>query len=420
MRIAVVGTGISGMAAAYLLQRAHDVTVFEQSDDIGGHTNTVDVNESDRTLAIDTGFIVHNKANYPNLVRLFQELGVATQDSDMSFSVRCERCDLEFSAQSLGTLFAQRRNILRPSFYGLIADARRFLGEARAAIDDPTVADWSLSEFLAARRYGQSFIRHLIVPLAASIWSTSPAESGEMPATFCFRFFHNHGMLNRADPTVWRTVVGGSRQYVRTITAGYRDRLNLNCGIAEILREPQRVRLTDVHGRTHEFDGVVVAAHADQALRMLQDPTDDERACLSAFRYSRNRVVLHTDPSVLPRRPILHASWNYSIANCRSPERHCSLTYYMNRLQRLSSDRRYCVTVNPQRPIDGSAIERRIEYDHPLYTRSSVQAQRRLPALNGVRRTWYCGAYFGYGFHEDGLVSAITVAEQLGVRWRAE
>lgn len=415
MKIAVVGTGIAGLAAAYLLQHRHDIEVFEQNDYIGGHTHTVVVDDPAGPTGVDTGFIVHNPTNYPHLVRLFRELGVATQDSDMSFSVRCERCNLEYSAQSLGTLFAQRRNLVRLSFYRLIADGLRFLREATAAVDDPAWAGATLGDFLARRRFAHSLVRHLVVPLAAAIWSTAPAAVEQMPAQFCFRFFHNHGMLDRRDSTVWRTVVGGSHTYVRAITARFRDRVHTNRPIVTVRRGPDRVELTDGLGQVHHADAVVIATHADQALRMLADASDEERGVLGAFRYTRNTAVLHTDTSVLPQRRVLHASWNYALADCRSTEHAVSLSYYMNRLQRLETTRHYCVSVNPYRPLDAGAVLRRIEYEHPLYSLDSVRAQRRLAQLNGVRRTWYCGAHFGYGFHEDGLVSALTVAEQLGV-----
>jgi predicted NAD/FAD-binding protein len=414
MRVAVIGTGISGMSCAYLLAREHSIEVFEQNDYVGGHTNTVSVDDVAETLGIDTGFIVHNPRNYPNLVRLFEQLGVATQDCDMSFSVRCHRCNLEYAPPDVRTLFAQKRNILRPSFYRLMVDARRFPTDARefTSRESPHA---TLSEFIAEYGYSDSFARHFLIPLAASIWSSSPEETAEMPARFCLQFFDNHGMLDLVDKPTWRTVVGGSRQYVRAITAGYKERIRVGVSIKRVTRSESAVAIEDDRGEQHRFDAVVIAAHADQAVRMLSDPSDDERSLLGAFRYSRNHTVLHTDPSVLPRRPALHCSWNYELDDCRVPARRVSLTYYMNRLQRLTAGKHYCVTLNRSRPITESRVLRRFEYEHPIFNRDTARAQPLLTRLNGVRRTWFCGSYFGHGFHEDGLNSALAVAKDFGI-----
>ena len=451
MRIAIIGTGIAGMAAAYLIRRRHEITVFEQSDYIGGHANTVTVSERGRPLGVDTGFVVFNPERYPNLVRLFDQLGVATQETDMSFSVHCRCCNLEYSPQTLRTLFAQKRNLIRPSHYRMIRDGLRAVHDARDFLAHANGSVRTLAEYIAGRGYSRAFADHLLVPLAAAIWSSAPAETLAMPAEFCLRFFDNHRMLETRDKPTWRTVVGGSREYVRKLTAGFRDRIRLNCGIARVRRSETEVALTDVHGQTHDFDGVVVAAHADQALRMLADPSDAERELLGAFSYSRNATVLHTDRSVLPRRALLHSSWNYELEDCRSyaptnghtsvgqtgasagqpvgpngceagresqvtlTDRHVSLSYNMNRLQRLDTDETYCVTLNRQRPIDERQVVGRFDYEHPIFSRTALDAQRRLPELNGARHTWYCGAHFGFGFHEDGLASALAVAKDFGI-----
>jgi hypothetical protein len=452
VRLAIIGTGIAGMAAAYLLGRQHEITVFEQSGTIGGHANTVTVNDNGRPLGIDTGFVVFNPERYPNLVRLFDQLGVETQETDMSFSVRCHGCNLEYSPQTLRTLFAQTRNLLRPSHYRMIRDGLRAVHDARAFLAESNGVAQSLRGFIAAQGYSRAFADHLLVPLAAAIWSSSPAETLDMPAEFCLRFFDNHRMLETRDKPTWRTVSGGSQSYVRRLTADFRDRIRLNCGIARVRRDSDAVTLTDVHGQSHTFDGVIVAAHADQSLRMLADPSDAERELLGSFSYSRNNTVLHTDASVLPQQRVLHSAWNYELEDCRSNstsadshlrgngqpasiaarggngtpglprdeltksnDRHVSLTYYMNRLQRLDAARQYCVTLNRQRPVSEERVLRRIDYEHPIFSRRALEAQRRLPALNGVRRTWYCGAHFGYGFHEDGLASALAVAKGFGI-----
>lgn len=411
VNIAIVGSGISGMASGYLLHKAHAVTVFEASPRIGGHTHTVSVQEKARALGVDTGFIVYNPKNYPLLVALFAKLGVETQETDMSFSVRCHRCRLEYAPRSWRTRFAQLSNLFDPGFYRLLLDARRFLRDAKAELGD----DETLGDFVARMGYRRSFVDHLVLPLSAAIWSTSLPLVRAMPARFVLRFMDNHGMLDMDDPSVWRTVVGGSINYLKKLTAPFADRIRSGCGVARVARDAEGVEITTNQGERLRFDAVVLATHADEALALLADPSPEESKLLGAFAYSRNATVLHTDASVLPERPVLHCSWNYEMEDCRADEPAVSLTYYMNRLQKLDSQQHYCVTLNRHRPIREDAVLRRIEYTHPLFTPASVAAQEPLRRLSGARRTYYCGAYLGNGFHEDGLASAVRMAKQFGI-----
>jgi predicted NAD/FAD-binding protein len=425
MRIAVIGTGIAGLGAAYAFSRAgHHAELFEREPRAGGHTHTVAVEEAGRTLAIDTGFIVHNERNYPNLVRLFAELGVATQPSDMSFSVSCARCGIEWAGRRP---FAQPRNALRPSFLRMVRDVVRFLREAPRDLEAGTVHGLTLAAYVAERHYSRPFLDHFLVPLTAAIWSTAPERALDFPAAYALRFFENHGMLGfRRYP--WRTVVGGSSTYVEAILDRIgRERLHLGAPVAAIRRDADGVELTLAGGGgavgpggpsgALRFDGVVVAVHAAAALPLLADPSDDERRILGAFGTTLNETVLHTDERILPRARAARAAWNYHLDDCRSPAGRPTLTYSMNRLQRLDSSREYQVTLNRGAEIDPGHVIRRIAVEHPLYTFESLVAQDALPALQGLRRTAFAGAWQGYGFHEDGLVSGLRAAEAFGVRW---
>ena len=432
MRIAVIGTGIAGLGAAYALSRAgHHVELFEREPRAGGHTHTVTVDDGGRALAIDTGFIVHNERNYPNLVRLFAELGVATQPSEMSFSVSCARCGIEWAGKRP---FAQPRNALRPSFVRMVRDVVRFLREAPRDLEAGTVDGLTLAAYVAERRYSRPFLDHFLVPLTAAIWSTAPDRALDFPAAYALRFFENHGMLGfRRYP--WRTVVGGSSTYVEALLDRIgRDRLQLGAPIATIRRDADGVELTvaggggaggpgggggpgGAGGGGLRFDGVVVAVHGADALPLLADPSADERRILGAFRTTHNETVLHTDPRILPRAQAARAAWNYHLDDCRSPAGRPTLTYSMNRLQRLDSPREYQVTLNRGAEIDPAHIIRRIAVEHPLTTFASLAAQEDLPRLQGVRRTAFAGAWQGFGFHEDGLASGLRAAEAFGARW---
>ncbi len=415
MKIALVGTGIAGMVAAYLLHHEHEITVFEANDYIGGHTNTLDVERDGRAYAVDTGFIVYNDWTYPNFIKLLARLGVATQPSAMSFSVRDEASGLEYNGTSLNTLFAQRRNLFRPSFYRMIADILRFNREARALLqtaDNQT----TLRDYLAANRYSAEFVEHYIIPMGAAIWSADPAQMRHFPARYFVRFFENHGMLSVDRRPQWRVVTGGSRRYVEALTRPFRSRIRLRCPVRSIKRWAGHVEVTaqQVNGPTesHRFDRLIMATHSDQALALLADPSDEERTVLGAIRYQENEAVLHTDRSLLPKRRLAWASWNYHLSD--KPTNRVAVTYHMNTLQSLRAPCEFCVTLNRTEAIDPAAIIKRITYHHPVYTRETVAAQRRHEEINGVNRTYYCGAYWSYGFHEDGVNSALAVCKHFG------
>ena len=396
MKIAVVGSGVSGLGAAYLLARAHDVHVFERDGRAGGHANTV-VHDG---LALDTGFLVHNERNYPLLGRLFRELGVATHESDMSFSVSCSGCGLEYSGRRP---FAQPANLARPAFVALMWEIGRWLRTAR-----PEDETQSLAEYLDEHGFSRRFRRHFLVPLTSALWSTAPGRALEFPAAYAIRFFDNHGMLGLGRFR-WRTVTGGSRRYVDAIAAGLGERLRLQSDVRSVRRAADGVELR-IGDRVERFDHVVLATHADQGLGLLEDPTPDERRVLGGFGYTTNEAILHTDSSYLPRTPRARASWNYRLGDDGRP----TITYHLNRLQALTAERDYCLTLNE--PVPEEHVLQRFTYEHPQYTVETLRAQAELPLLGGGR-THYAGAYFGNGFHEDGLASGVAAARALGVAW---
>jgi len=411
MKIAIVGTGISGMLAAYLLNPEHEITVFEANDYIGGHTNTISVEMNDKTYAVDTGFIVFNDRTYPNFFKLLEQLGVSSQPSTMSFSVTCEKTGLEYNGTSLNTLFAQRGNLIRPSFYRMLRDIRRFNREA------PALLQWenrttTLGNYLEARCYSREFVEQYIIPMGAAIWSADPQQMWHFPARFFVQFFHNHGMLSINKRPQWRTIAGSSHRYVEVLTRPYRDRIRLNCPAQSISRHPNHVEVTPRHGQAERFDQVVIATHSDQALALLADATETEREVLSALPYQENEAILHTDPSLLPRRRLAWASWNYHIL--REGQGPVALTYNMNILQSLRAPQPFCVTLNRAAAVDPAKVLRRITYHHPVYTLEGAAAQKRQAEVNGARRTYFCGAYWGYGFHEDGVNSALAVCKYFG------
>ncbi len=415
MKIAIVGTGISGMVAAYLLHRDHEITVFEAADYIGGHTNTLDVQLDGRRYAVDTGFIVFNDWTYPNFIALLKRLGVKTQASDMSFSVKCERTGLEYNGTSINTLFAQRRNLFRPSFYRMIRDILRFNRQA------PTLLDWpepgpSLGTYLDSHGYSQEFAEQYIVPMGAAIWSADRATMLGFPARYLVQFFKNHGMLSVDDRPTWRVITGGSQRYMEKLAAPFRERILLNSPVESITRHPAsvevRTRLNSGGRRACSFDAVVLAAHSDQSLAMLADPSPQEREILGAIRYQENEAVLHTDASLLPRRRLAWAAWNYHVLPDQ-PDR-AVVTYHMNRLQGLAAPHQFCVTLNHTKAIDPRKIIRRIIYHHPVYSPAAVSAQKCHDEISGMNRTYYCGAYWGFGFHEDGVKSALAVCKMFG------
>jgi uncharacterized protein len=396
MKIAVVGSGISGLGAAYALAPAHDVHVLERDRRAGGHAHTV-VHDG---LALDTGFLVHNERNYPLLTRLFRELGVETHESDMSFSVSCSGCGLEYSGRQP---FAQPRNAVRPAFLSLLWEIGRWLRTAR-----PGDESQSLGDYLDAHRYSQRFRSHFLVPLTSALWSTAPGRALEFPAAYAIRFFANHGMLGFGRFR-WRTVTGGSRRYVDAIAARLGDRLRLGEDVRSVRRSPDGIEVR-VGDRVERFDHLVLATHADQALALLEDATADERRVLGGFAYTTNEAILHSDSRFLPRTAAARASWNYRRGDDGRP----TVTYHLNRLQALDAERDYCVTLNEDVPEEH--VLERLVYEHPLYTAETLRAQDELPRLAGGR-THYAGAYFGNGFHEDGLASGIAAARALGVAW---
>ncbi|MDQ2984454.1 MAG: FAD-dependent oxidoreductase [Actinomycetota bacterium] len=403
MKIAIVGSGISGLGAAHLLVRAHDVTLFERDSRAGGHTHTIE----HKGQALDTGFLVHNTRNYPLLVRLFGELGVKTQSSEMSFSVSCDGCGLEYSGRRP---FAQRRNAVSARFGALAWEIARWLRTARRSLDEVDYERHSLDAYLDERGYSQRFRRHFLVPLTSALWSTAPGRALEFPAAYAIRFFDNHGMLGFGRFR-WRTVTGGSHSYVRAIGERLGPRLKLGLGVRSLARNPDGVALTTDDGERHRFDEVVVATHADQALALLEDPSEAESRVLGAFPYTKNDAVLHTDASLLPRTRGARASWNYRLRDDGLP----TVTYYLNRLQGIDDPTDFCVTLNED--VAEEHVIRRMVYDHPLYTVESFAAQRALPSLSGFRHTHYVGAHHGNGFHEDGLASGVRAAAALGVTW---
>jgi len=403
MRIAVVGSGVAGLGAAYLLSRAHDVELFEKDTRAGGHVHTVE----HQGIGLDTGFIVHNTPNYPYLGKLFSELGVAVQDSEMSFSVGCEDCGLEWSGRRP---FAQARNVASPRYLRFLLEVRRWLRTARATMD--TSEGLSLGQYVERHGYSEPFRSHFLVPLTSALWSTSPERALDFPAAYAIRFFENHGMLGFGRFR-WRTVSGGGRRYVEALLERLPGRAHIGLGVRALRRTADGVELATADGETRRFDRAVVATHADQALDLLADPSPAEQSALGAFRYTANETVLHTDERVLPRSRAARASWNYQVNGALKP----TVTYYLNRLQRLEVDEHFCVTLNRSDEIDPERVIMRTVYDHPLYTLDTLRGQREVAALNGERHTLYAGAHLGNGFHEDGLASAVRAAANLGVEW---
>ncbi len=418
MRIAVIGTGISGSLAARLLATQHDVTVFETNNYPGGHANTVDVRVGGKVYSVDTGFMVFNRRTYPNFCRLLQLLEIRSQASDMSFSVRCSKTGLEYQGGSLNGVFAQRLNCVRPSFLRMLRDIVRFNRLGMAAAASGELKDGrTVGEFLDGCGVGKRFLDQYLVPMAAAIWSSSPQAILDFPADFMVGFFANHGLMQLRDRPQWRTIVRGSRNYVAALLEPIRDCVRLNSPVASVARTASGVLVQPVTGPREQFDAVVFASHADQTLKMLADATRAERQILGAFPYQPNEAVLHTDARLLPKRRRAWASWNYHIP--RGEEQSASLTYDLSRLQKHTSPGPILLTLNETSSIDPAKILRTFTYHHPAYSRASIVAQRRVHEVSGQRRTHYCGAYWGYGFHEDGVNSALAVARHFGIELEA-
>jgi uncharacterized protein len=408
MKIAIVGTGVSGLVAAHKLHPEHEITVYEAGGRLGGHSNTVVVDAEDGPHRIDTGFIVFNDRNYPNFEALLEELGVAGQRSHMGFSVS-DGQRFEYSGTPWG-LFARPAHLLSPSFLGMLRDWRRFNREARALIGMNGTAP-SLGSWLEEKGFSQHFIDRLIVPQASAVWSADPEQMWSFPASFMAEFFDNHGMYSLRGRPRWRTVSGGSCSYVEAISAPWRHRVRLRAPVRRSERLADRVRIEADGCESEDFDEVVIATHSDQALALLGDPSEREREVLGAIPYQRNEAVLHTDTSLLPRRRAAWSSWNFHLGG--EPASGSTVTYWMNNLQRLRADREYLVTLNRGAEIDPAKTIRRFEYDHPVYTAAGIAAQARHGEIGGFDRTHYCGAYWGWGFHEDGVVSALRVCERI-------
>jgi len=403
VKVAIIGTGIAGNTAAWLLKDRHDITVFEAADYIGGHTNTIDVDSSAGPLPVDTGFIVFNDRTYPEFNRLIDRLGQPFADSVMSFSVSHEAEDFEYNGAGLDSLFAQRSNLVRPSFWRMVRDILRFNREAPGLIGGDETGE-TLGEYLEREGYCARFRERYLVPMAAAIWSAEPATILDMPAAFLVRFFRNHGLLQLEDRPTWRVIRGGSREYVKLLVAGHRDRIRLSCPVRSLRRTAGGVTVISPAGE-ERFDAVFLACHSDQALALLADPSGPEREILGAIPYQPNEAVLHTDTRLLPKRRRAWAAWNYHVP--RDARRTVAVTYNMNILQHLPVPEQYLVTLNMTDRIREDAIIRRVRYDHPVFTSESVAAQGRHAELNGSGRTFFCGAYWHNGFHEDGVVSAI-------------
>jgi predicted NAD/FAD-binding protein len=411
MRVAIIGSGIAGMVAASRLHARHEVTVFEAGSHVGGHTHTVDVDWQGRHYAVDTGFIVFNDWTYPRFISLLNGLGVASQSSNMSFSLRDERTGLEYNGTNLNTLFAQRRNALRPSFLRMIADILRFNAQSRdllAGNDDAL----TLGEYLEANRYSSAFRDRFIVPMGMSIWSATERAMLSFPARFFVEFFARHGFLNVNHRPVWQVVKGGSREYMRKLAAPLSQRIRLDTAVTAVRRDPAGVTLRTALGSVERFDQVFIACHSDQALKMLRDASPAEREILGSFPYQENEAVLHTDERLLPRTPLARAAWNYHLPAVRDPRLRVALTYDMNVLQSLDAPVRFLVTLNRTADIDPARVLKTITCHHPVYLPAGVAAQKRRAEISGVNRTFYCGAYWRYGFHEDGVVSAEWALEE--------
>ena len=414
-RICVVGSGIAGLASAWLLSNRYQVTLVEKNDYFGGHTNTVTVDEDGERVPVDTGFIVYNNRNYPMLVRLFERLGVPTQESDMSFAASIGPGRLEYAGDNLNTIFAQRRNALSPRFLRMLVDIFRFGARCRYCLAHSTFDGRSLGEFLADEGLGDAFRDHYLLPMAAAIWSCPTAAMLDFPAESLARFFDNHRLLSPLERPLWRSVAGGSHTYVKRIRDALGPERMLADGAVGVQRDGDGLRVRLASGRSLAVDRVVLATHADQALALLEQPTAQERRLLGCFRYQPNRTFLHTDTRLMPRRRRVWSAWNYLAAEDAAGTATVSVTYWMNKLQGLQTRRDYLVSLNPLQEPDPAQVIATMTYDHPVFDQAAMDAQRELHRLQGAAGVYYCGSYHGYGFHEDALRAAVDVAGRLGV-----
>tara|TARA_A100001015_G_C15034042_1_gene734928 strand:- start:719 stop:2041 length:1323 start_codon:yes stop_codon:yes gene_type:complete len=413
MKIAIIGSGISGLTSAYLLSRKHDITLFEKNNYIGGHTHTHELEFNGHTHFVDSGFIVYNERTYPNFIKILEQLNVDRQITRMGFSVKSKKKNLEYAGHSLNGLFAQRSNLLKPSYLNMLRSMLKFNKESRRDLDSikPSL---TLGEYLENNHYPDSFIENFIIPIGAAVWSTIPNLMMEMPAIFFIRFFENHGMLQIIDRPKWWVIKNGSKSYVEKIINNFKDKIRLSTPVKNVKRIDGKIIIASGDGKIveEEFDSVVFATHSNQSLKLLDEPSSLEKEILSAIPYQNNNALLHYDDSILPKRKNAWSSWNYTLD--RDDDKPVSLTYNMNILQGLDSSRTYCVSLNSDDLIDKSKIIKKLNYDHPLFTLEGVEAQKRKDQISGVNNTYYCGAYWRNGFHEDGVVSALDVCKSFG------
>lgn len=409
MKIAVIGSGISGMAAAYMLKRNNDVTLYEKNQTLGGHSRTIELNLPDGNVPFDTGFIVYNEKNYPHLTALFKHLGVATQKSDMSFGVSIDSGWLEYSSKGM---FAQKRNLFRPQFWGMVSDILRFNQQALQAVGPDEKI--SLRQLLDRMNMREAFCKYYLQAMGAAIWSCSIETILDFPARTFLKFFENHGLLTVNGHPQWYTVTGGSREYIKKLTAPYQNSILLNCGVVSVRSDGKMIAVTDTQGQTKTYNRVIFACHADQALKMLDEPTPEQRQVLSAFTYQKNRVIVHSDLSFMPNRKKCWASWVYLSESQQDHKPVVSLSYWMNNLQNLKTSTQVIVTLNPERRPAPDKIYDEVEFEHPVFTQQAIDAQEQIKSIQGQQNMYFCGAYQRYGFHEDGLLSAVQVVELLG------
>jgi predicted NAD/FAD-binding protein len=413
-RIAIIGTGIAGLGCAHFLQHRYQLTLYEKNDYAGGHSHTLSVDGEHGPVAIDTGFMTYNEVTYPNLSRLFRELGVASRPSSMSFSVQHLPGELEFCGSNLNLLFGQRRNLLRPQFWNMLLQINRFNREAAAAIESSELQTGNLGEYVRARNYGEQFLNYYLLPMSCAVWSTPPQRMLLFPAMTLLRFFHNHGFLGLHTQHPWRTVQGGARTYVERLIAPFRDRIYLKRGALAVRRAADQVQVTDQSGHTAHYDHVILACHADQALQMLDDADQHERSVLGRFKYQPNTALLHTDARVMPHTARCWSSWNYRVNYHADGRVAPSTIYWINRLQGIDTRRDYFVSINGEDTLQAEQVLQRIHYEHPLFDDGAIRAQQELPHLNQRRnRVYLCGSYFRYGFHEDAFSSALQLSRLL-------
>ena len=409
MKIAIIGSGIAGLTAAHFLHKQHDITLYEAANYIGGHVNTIEVKEGDKSFAVDTGFIVFNNWTYPNFENLLNNLNVEVQDSEMSFSAKCEDTGFEWSGNGLRGLIFNSDNWRKIKSYQIFSDVVRFNNTSKEFLNNAE-SKLTLGEFLVHHRFSDAFIKHYLLPMGAAIWSSEPQQMNEFPAISFLDFFNNHGLLNLKHRPQWKTIVGGSKQYVRKLTRPFKNRIHLNSPVELVKRAAQRVEIFARGRKPEYFDHVFFACHSDQAHKLLEQPTTEEAQVLSSIRYQANTAVLHTDETLMPTRKSAWSSWNYLVSEQSSAN--VKVTYYMNRLQNLSANQDYFVTLNLDHKINPEKVIRTINYMHPVFNRPAIEAQKQHQLINGTQNTWYCGAYWRNGFHEDGVWSAIQSVEQ--------